>query len=130
MSWTYMNIMQGLYPEQVEYFGILNTIFPFLCLKYSDEMTKGNLLSLMIDKCVRFTDIDPANTPEVRIAAMSLLTEVWLTYSSYIDQNQTYLNSIQHAYKKNIRDRVRSVRLVTATLMFKLLDKFAAEKNP
>ena len=29
----------------------------------------------------------------------------------------------------NVRERIRSVRLVTATCMFKLLDKFSAEKN-
>ena len=32
-------------------------------------------------------------------------------------------------FKKNSRDRIRSVRIVTATLMFKLLDKFSLEKN-
>jgi len=32
-------------------------------------------------------------------------------------------------YKKNVRDRVRSLRMVTATHMFILLDKFSLEKN-
>ena len=33
------------------------------------------------------------------------------------------------AKKKNVRDRVRSLRMVTATHMFILLDKFSLEKN-
>ena len=32
-------------------------------------------------------------------------------------------------FKKNVRERIRSVRIVTATCLFKLLDKFSAEKN-
>ena len=33
-------------------------------------------------------------------------------------------------YKKNSRERIRSIRVVTIVSMFKLLDKFSAEKNP
>jgi len=36
---------------------------------------------------------------------------------------------IQQIYKKNSKDRTRSVRLVTAVNMFNLLDKFSGEKN-
>ena len=60
---------------------------------------------------------------------MALLTEIWLTFPPYIEQNDQYNNSIQHVFKKNVRERIRSVRLVAATSMFKLLDKFSAEKN-
>jgi len=94
MSWVYMNTLQGFYTDSVDYFNALSTLFPFLSLKFSQDLTEGNLLSMIIEKCVRFTDSDPSNSSEVRIAALSLLSEVWLTYSSYIDKNDQYLNSI------------------------------------
>ena len=85
---------------------------------------------MIIEKCVRFTDQDPTNTNEIRIAALSLLTEVWLAYTSFIDKNDSFLNSIHHVYKKNVRDKCNSLRMVTVVHMFKLLDKLGAEKNP
>lgn len=65
----------------------------------------------------------------MRIAALGLLCEIWLTFPPYIEQNDQFNNSIQHVFKKNVRDPIRSVRIVAGTCMFKLLDKFSAEKN-
>lgn len=104
-------------------------MFPYLSIKYSNEITQGNLLSLIIEKCVRYSDYDPSNTNEIRNAAISLLTEIWLSYTNFIDMNENFLNSVQHVYKKNVRDRNIGVRMVTVAHMFRLLDKFADEKN-
>lgn len=38
MIWTYMNTLQGFYPDTVEYFASMATIFPFLALKFQKEM--------------------------------------------------------------------------------------------
>jgi hypothetical protein len=98
-------------------------------MKFSEEITQGNLLSLIIEKCVRYADHDPANTNDIRNAALCLLTEIWLTFTNFIDQNDNFVNSVQHVYKKNIRDRNIGVRMVTIAHMFRLLDKFGMEKN-
>ena len=65
----------------------------------------------------------------MRIAALSLLTEIWLNFSQYIESKNEFSHPIQHVYKKNSRERIRSLKIVTAVCMFKLLDKFSAEKN-
>jgi hypothetical protein len=130
MTWVYMSIMQGFYPDMVEYFNTMSHLFAFLSIKYSEELPKGTLLSQLIERGIGFADNDPANTPQVRIAAMSLLNEIWLTFPIYIEKQSSYANPIQHVYKKNSRERIRSVRIVTAVCMFKLLDKFSSEKNP
>lgn len=77
MSWVYMNTLQTFYSDTAEYLNAINTVFPFLALKYSSELTNGNLLQLILEKCLQYTDQDPSNTPEIRIAAVALLTEVW-----------------------------------------------------
>jgi hypothetical protein len=129
MNWVYINTLQGFYPDAVEYFASMTNVFPYLNLKCSEEIMNNGFLNLLIEKCIRYTDVDPSNTSEVRIAAITLLSEIWMTYAQFVDRNPDLLSSIQHVYKKNVRDRVRSLRLVTATQMFKLLDKFSAEKN-
>lgn len=129
MSWVYLNTLAGFYPDQVEYFSTLNQVFPNLALQHTAELTEGGLLGQIIDKCIRFADSDTQNTPQVRIAALALLTEVWMAFGSFVEKHEDYNNSLQHVFKKNVRERIRSVRIVTATCLFKLLDKFSAEKN-
>ena len=58
-----------------------------------------------------------------------MLTEIWLSNAPFVNANEQYNTSIQHVLKKNLRDRNRSIKIVTATKMFTLLDKFSQEKN-
>ena len=70
-----------------------------------------------------------SNTPQVRIAAISLLTELWLSQANFIEKQNTHVNQLQQIYQRSSRDKQRSVRIVACTQMFKLLDKFATDKN-
>ena len=52
-----------------------------------------------------------------------------MSYTDYVDRKPDRVNFIQSILKKSVRDRLRGLRIVTASLMFRLLDKFADEKN-
>ena len=56
MSWVYMNTLQTFYTETPDYLNAMNTVFPFLAMKYSSELTQGNLLQLILEKCLQYTD--------------------------------------------------------------------------
>ena len=45
MTWVYMSIMQGFYPDMVEYFNTMSHLFAFFAIKYSEDLPKGTLLS-------------------------------------------------------------------------------------
>ena len=88
MSWAYLTAMEGFYPNLVDYFSTLNQLWPFLAQQYTKELLEGRgLLQSLIDKCVRCSDVDPLNPPQVRISALSLLCEIWMTFPPYIEQN-------------------------------------------
>ncbi len=53
-----------------------------------------------------------------------------MAYTDYVDKKPDRVNFIQNVLKKCARDRLRGLRIVTVSLMFRLLDKFAEEKNP
>jgi hypothetical protein len=40
----------------------------------------------LIEKGIRFADLDPANSYQVRVAALALLGEIWLSFSTHIDK--------------------------------------------
>jgi hypothetical protein len=63
MTWVYMGIMQGFYPDMVEYFNTMSHLFGFLSIKYSQELPKGTLLSQLIERGIGYADNDPVNTP-------------------------------------------------------------------
>ena len=64
MSWAYLTAMEGFYPSLVEYFSTLNQLWPFLAQQYTKELLEGRgLLRYLIEKCVRFSDADPQNSP-------------------------------------------------------------------
>ena len=93
----------------------MNQLFPFINARYSSQLSTeaggGSLLVKLLEMCIRMADNDPNNAPQVRIAALGLLTEIWLAYPTYIQNNELLSNPIQHVFKKNARDRIRSVRI-------------------
>ena len=60
---------------------------------------------------------------------MTLLTEIWISFTEYVDKKPERVNFIQSILKKSARDRLRGLRIVTVSLMFRILDKFAEDKN-
>lgn len=63
------------------------------------------------------------------MAALTLLTEMWLAFTDYLDAKEDRVGFVQSVLKKAARDRQKSLRLVAVALSFRLLDKFAQEKN-
>ena len=86
MQWVYLQLLHKYYPDNVDYFNCLNTLLPYFSIKHQEEMISGNFLSQLIEKGIRFADVEPANSYEVRIAALSLLGEIWLSFSTHIDK--------------------------------------------
>ena len=94
MMFVYLNTLAGHYPDMVDYFSTLNQIFPGLAMQYTTELTEAGLLGQFIDKTIRFADSDGQNTPQVRISALALLTEIWLAFGSFVEKNENYNNSL------------------------------------
>jgi hypothetical protein len=73
-------------------------MFPFIQMKYQNELVQPHqrqddyLLAQLIEKASRFAESTMQNTPQVRIAAISLLTEMWLTQAGFIDKQNTHKN--------------------------------------
>ena len=63
------------------------------------------------------------------MAALSLLSEIWLSFSTYFAESDR-IGEIQSVFHRTSRDKEKTLRLVAVASMFKLLDKFSAEKYP
>ena len=126
---VYRDELRKLFPQSEEYISVVNDMFPFLVIHSNKEVRESGILDFWIDMCLELGGLDGQNSAEEKIAAMTLLTEIWISYTDYVDRKPDRVNFIQAILKKSVRDRLRGLRIVTASLMFRLLDKFAEEKN-
>lgn len=55
MTDVYLSQLQELYPEIIDYFSTINTVFPYLAIKYAQELTQGPLLAQLVDRCVLYS---------------------------------------------------------------------------
>ncbi len=79
--------------------------------------------------CVRQADNDGKHSYDERIVALTLLCEIWMTYTDFIDTKGDLKETALGMLKRGARDRHRPVRLVSVILLFKVLDKFSELKN-
>lgn len=126
---VYRDELRKLFPQPHEYISIINDIFPFLVIHSNKEVKESGILDFWVDMCLELGGLDGQNSADEKIAAMTLLTEIWISFTEYIDKKPDRVNFIQNIFKKSARDRLRGLRLVTVSLMFRILDKFAEEKN-
>ena len=125
---VYLKMFNAYYSELVDYFQALTTCFPYLAIKYPDTLHKTNFLNAMVDRALSCSGQTGMESPQVVIAALALLCEIWGTFqSSFQDHSERY-NQMMQAFQRNSRDKEKSVRIVAVASMFKLLDKFSADK--
>lgn len=92
-------------------------------------MKKSGILDFWIESCVRQSDNDGKHSYDERIAAITLLAEIWLSFTDHIDQKEEVANSVLQMLKRGSRDKHRPIRTVAVCALFRLLDKFSEEKN-
>lgn len=82
-----------------------------------------------IEMCTREAEQDTGSNTETRIAAVTLLCELWINFTSYVDSKESLQSAIIYMMKRVLRDRQRSLRMVAIALFFKILDKFSETRN-
>ena len=64
-----------------------------------------------------------------KVIAISFLVELWFSFGGYLDQKPDLANTVLAALRKCAREKAVTTSVVAISLMFRLLDKFASEKN-
>ncbi len=90
---------------------------------------ESGLIQYWIDVGSRQAENDGKHLAEERISALSLLTDVWLQYSSFVDSKAEMGNTILSMLKRSARERNRLIKIESAVYLFALFDAFALTKN-
>ena len=54
--------------------------------------------------------------------AISLLAEIWLTFTDYVDDKEEVTDTLIFVYKRTVSERTKSIRLLSIALLFKVLE--------
>lgn len=60
---------------------------------------------------------------------MTFLAEIWFNFAGYVDKRTDLSNTLLVNLRKCSRERSVPARIIAISMMFRLLDKFAEEKN-
>ena len=83
----YKDELQNHTVSLVNYISLINDLIPFLSIIRKQTLIDTNLISFWIDICAREGENDGHHTNEDRVIAITLLSELWLSFTEYIDQH-------------------------------------------
>jgi hypothetical protein len=83
---------------------------------------QSGLIDYWLDMCAREAENDGIHTTEERMAALALMTELWIHFTDYVSEVEDRANTIVYMLKRACRENNRMIRLGTAAFLFKLLD--------
>ena len=87
------------------------------------------MLDFWVEMSSREAENDGKHTVEERIAALAVLTEVWLGFTEYVDTHEEMANTILFMLKRAVRERVKSIRIASSAMLFRILDSFGERKH-
>ena len=77
-----------------------------LFVSKGDSLASSGLIDYWVDVAARESENDGKHAIEDRISALSLLTEIWLSFTAFIDEKRPELpNTVLMLLKRAIRER-------------------------
>jgi hypothetical protein len=89
----------------------VSDLVPILAKTRIELLTNNGLIDFWIELCAREAENDGKHTDEDRIVAITLLCDLWLTFTDYIDSNEAQVTTIVFMLKRAVRDRTKCLRI-------------------
>jgi len=107
-----------------DYVRLILEIFPKIKQQIDSQIITGcGLIEHWIETCARQAENDMSKrNVDDRIAALTLMTEVWLSFTHYVDSKEEMANTILFMLKRALRERSHVLRLHATGLLFTALD--------
>ena len=90
-------------------------------------INSSGLIEILVDECIKSSS--PSFTLEVRMAAVCLVSEIWLSFSEWIEKKKEMSGDILSSLKKASRDKDVSLQLVAIGNLVNILECFAVDHN-
>jgi hypothetical protein len=92
---VYKDEFRKLYPEPHEYINVVNDILSYLIRHVKQEVRDSGILDFWLDLSLEQAGIESQKSPEEKIAALTLVAEIWFSYTDYVDSKPDRVGFIQ-----------------------------------
>ncbi|CAG9312103.1 unnamed protein product [Blepharisma stoltei] len=119
-------------PESIHYLTTMNEFLPSLCeiRAAKQEIVTAGIVDFWMEFGLREADADNRRPPDVRLAALNFVCDIWIYLPTTIELHEEFASSILTSIKRGARDKYRILKFGCLGKLFHLLDAFTAERNP
>jgi hypothetical protein len=119
--------LQNQTKSKFEYILIISDLLPFLT--NHEKVENSGLIDYWVELCAREAENDGKHSNEERLAALAVLSDIWLTFTEFVDQREEMTNTILFMLKRAVRERTKSIRTASTIFLFRMLETLSATKN-
>jgi hypothetical protein len=89
----------------------VSDLIPFFGRQRTELLTNHGIIDFWIELSAREAENDGKHSDEDRIIAITLLCDLWMTFTEYIDSSEAQVTTIVFMLKRAVRDRTRCLRI-------------------
>lgn len=119
--------LQNQTKSTLEYVLMFSDLLPFLTNHVKVE--NSGLIDYWVELCVREAENDGKHSLEERLAALAVLSDIWLTFTDFVDESEEMTNTILFMLKRAVRERTKSIRTASTVFLFRMLEILSSTKN-
>lgn len=87
------------------------------------------MIDYWVELCAREAENDGKHSNEERLAALAVLSDIWLTFTDFVDESEEMTNTILFMLKRAVRERTKSIRTASTVFLFRMLEILSSIKN-
>jgi len=113
----------------LEYMELVGEFLPLMSETDPEKAIESGLVDFWLDLSSREAENDFKMQNKEKVLAISLLTEIWLLFTDYIDEKEAVTNTLLFVFKRTVSERAKSIRLISIAYLFKVLERLIELKK-
>jgi len=113
----------------LEYMELVGEFLPVMGEMWPERAIESGLVDFWLDLCSREAENDFKVQNREKVLAISLLTEIWLLFTDYVDDKEEVTNTLIFVFKRTLSERTKTIRLLSIAYLFKVLEKLITMKK-
>lgn len=113
----------------LEYMELVGEFLPVMGEMWPERAIESGLVDFWLDLCSREAENDFKVQNREKVLAISLLTEIWLLFTDYVDDKDEVTNTLIFVFKRTLSERTKTIRLLSIAYLFKVLEKLITMKK-
>ena len=108
---------------------LVGEFLPVMGEMWPERAIESGLVDFWLDLCSREAENDFKVQNREKVLAISLLTEIWLLFTDYVDDKDEVRNTLIFVFERTLSERTKTIRLLSIAYLSKVLEKLITMKK-